>query len=92
MATTEKLSITLPPEMVNAIKARVEAGAYASTSEVLRDAMRLWLRQEEEHEERMASIRARIQQSLDDPRPRLTSSQARERLDALYARHQASEE
>lgn len=92
MATTEKLSITLPPEMVTAIKVRVEAGAYASTSEVLREAMRLWLRQEEEHEERMSSIRARVQQSLDDPRPNLTSSQMRERLDALYARHQTSEE
>ena len=76
MATTEKLSITLPPEMVNTIKPRVEAGANASTSEVLREAMRLWLRQEE-HEERMTSIRARIQKSIDDPRLSLTSSQAR---------------
>jgi antitoxin ParD1/3/4 len=92
MATTEKLSITLPPEMVNAIKARVDAGAYASTSEVLREAMRLWLRQEEEHEEQMVSIRARVQESLDDKRPNLTSGQMRDRMHALYARHQASEE
>lgn len=92
MASTEKLSITLPPEMVTAIKARVETGAYASTSEVLREAMRLWLRQEEEYEERISSIRARVQQSLDDPRPNLTSGQMRGRLDALYARHRTSEE
>jgi antitoxin ParD1/3/4 len=91
MATTEKLSITLPPEMVTAIKARVDAGAYASTSEVLREAMRLWLRQEDEYEERMASIRSRVQQSLDDTRPNLTSRQMRDRLDALYARNQTSE-
>lgn len=77
MATTEKLSITLPAEMVTAIKARVDAGAYASTSEILREAMRPWLRQEEEYEERILSIRARVQQSLDDPRPNLTSGEMR---------------
>ncbi|MBZ9605155.1 type II toxin-antitoxin system ParD family antitoxin [Phyllobacterium chamaecytisi] len=84
----EKLSITLPSEMVNAIKSRVEAGSYASTSEVLREAMRLLLRQEEEHSERMAAIRARIQRSLNDPRPNLSSKQARHHLDDLYAKHQ----
>lgn len=90
MSTIEKLSITLPSEMVSAIKARVEAGSYASTSEVLREAIRLWLQQEEEHEERMASLRARVERSLNDPRPNLTSAEMRERLDALYARHQNS--
>jgi antitoxin ParD1/3/4 len=91
MSIAEKLSITLPTEMVTAIKARVDAGAYASTSEVLREAMRLWLRQEEEYEERMTAIRTRVEQSLNDPRPNLTSVEMRDRLDALYARHQASE-
>ena len=56
----EKLSITLPSEMVAAIKSRVDAGAYASTSEVLRAAMRVWLREEAEYEERIAAIRARV--------------------------------
>jgi antitoxin ParD1/3/4 len=91
MSTIEKLSITLPQEMVSAIKSRVEAGSYASTSEVLREAMRLWLRQEEEHEERMMVLRSRVQQSLADPRPNLTSAQMRDRLDTLYARHQAND-
>ena len=38
----EKLSITLPSEMVMAIKSRVESGDYASTSEVFRAAVRVW--------------------------------------------------
>jgi antitoxin ParD1/3/4 len=83
----EKLSITLPTEMVNAIKSRVDAGSYASTSEVLREAMRTWLRLQEEHEERLSSLRAQVQQSLNDPRPNLSGKQVRQRLDALYARH-----
>jgi antitoxin ParD1/3/4 len=83
----EKLSITLPTEMVNVIKAEVEAGTFASTSEVLRAAMRAWMRQEEEHKERMESIRARVKASLEDPRPSLTSAQMRQELDALFAKH-----
>ncbi len=82
---TEKLSITLPEDMASEIKRRVKSGAYASTSEVLREAMRNWLRQEAEHEARMAAIRARIEHSVDDTRPRLSSDEMRTYLDALYA-------
>lgn len=80
----EKLSITLPTDMVKVIKERVEKGAYASTSEVLREAIRVWLRKEEEHSERMAAIRSRIHQSLDDPRPSVPLNDAFARLDDLH--------
>ena len=83
----EKLSITLPAEMVEAIKSRVQAGSYASTSEVLREAMRTWLRLEEEREERIAGVRARVQSSLADPRANISGKQVRRRLDDLYAKH-----
>lgn len=73
---SEKLSITLPPEMVAAIKERVNSGRYASTSEVLREAMRSWLRDEEEHSERLTAIKARIKRSLDDPRPSVPLDEA----------------
>ncbi|WIY51677.1 type II toxin-antitoxin system ParD family antitoxin [Devosia sp. YIM 151766] len=66
---SEKLSITLPAEMVAAIKESVDSGRYSSTSEVLREAMRAWMRDEEEHAERLAALRARIKRSLDDPKP-----------------------
>jgi antitoxin ParD1/3/4 len=83
----EKLSITLPTEMVDVINAEIDAGAFASTSEVIRAAMRAWMRQEEEHKERIAEIRARVQESLDDPRPRLSSQEMRAAIDALYEKH-----
>ncbi|RDE10433.1 ribbon-helix-helix domain-containing protein [Pelagibacterium lacus] len=78
---SEKLSITLPAEMVAAIKRQVEAGRYASTSEVLREAMRNWMRGEEEHAERLTAMRARIGRSLDDPRPPLPLDEAFARLE-----------
>ena len=79
---SEKLSITLPAEMVAAIKQNVDSGRFASTSEVLREAMRLWLRDEEEHSERLAAIRARISRSLDDPRPPIPLDDAMSRVRA----------
>lgn len=85
MDMAEKLSITLPREMVRAIKDKVEAGSYASTSEVIREALRVWQRQEEEHEERLAAIRARVQRSLSDTRPDVPLAEAFDRI----ARHHA---
>lgn len=84
----EKLSITLPADMVAYIKAQVDAGRFASTSEVLREAVRSWTRQEEEYDARLTAIRARIQQSLDDPRPAIDIDEVRERLALFYAQNQ----
>jgi antitoxin ParD1/3/4 len=42
MSKVEKLSIALPPEMLAEVRQAVEAGEYASTSEVVRDALRGW--------------------------------------------------
>ena len=78
----EKLSITLPAEMVAVIKEQVEAGRYASTSDMLRAAMRRWMQEEEERVARIAEIRAEIAESIADPRPSLTPEEVKERLDA----------
>jgi antitoxin ParD1/3/4 len=42
MAEIERLSIALPEPMAATVRRAVEAGEYASTSEVIRDALRLW--------------------------------------------------
>lgn len=42
MAEIERLSIALPEPMAAAVRRAVEVGEYASTSEVIRDALRLW--------------------------------------------------
>jgi antitoxin ParD1/3/4 len=92
MNNAEKLSITLPSEMVAIIKSEVDAGRYASTSEVLRDAMRGWIRSEQVHNETLASIRARISASLNDPRPSVSLDEAFKRLEAKFtAKSQAAE-
>lgn len=42
MADIERLSIALPTPMADSVRRAVENGEYASTSEVIRDALRLW--------------------------------------------------
>jgi len=45
MRTTRQLSITLPNDMADALRERVQAGEYASESEVIREGLRaLWAR------------------------------------------------
>ena len=41
MRTTQQLSITLPNDMANAVKSKVQTGEYASESEVIRDGLRV---------------------------------------------------
>lgn len=84
MQTAEKISITMTPEMMQIIRASVASGEYASTSEALRDAVRIWQREREEHSERLEAIRARVRRSVEDPRPTLAAGDVEQRLAALH--------
>ena len=42
MSDIERLSIALPAPMARTVRGAVERGEYASTIEVIRDALRLW--------------------------------------------------
>lgn len=46
MRSTKQLSVTLPNEMAAQIRAKVESGAYASESEVIREGLRALQAQE----------------------------------------------
>ena len=59
----------LPPDMLATIKSKVQSGAYGSTSEVIREAMRFWEKQQEEHEARLALIRNRLSASTQSGEP-----------------------
>jgi len=69
MQTTEKLSITLPRDMAEMIRSKVQTGAYASNSEVIREALRLMREREGERNQRLAWLREKVDRSLTDDRP-----------------------
>jgi antitoxin ParD1/3/4 len=62
MSNAEKLSITLPSEMVRVIRGRVSAGAYGSNSEVIRQALREWM----DREQRMGRLDDAIARGVAD--------------------------
>lgn len=42
MANVEKISVSMTPQQADLVRAAVDSGAYASGSEVIREAMRDW--------------------------------------------------
>ena len=62
MQAAEKLSITLPAEMVRIIRDKVSTGAYGSNSEIIREAMRGWM----ERERRLELLDQAIAQGIAD--------------------------
>jgi antitoxin ParD1/3/4 len=42
MSNVEKISVSMTPQQANLVRAAVDSGAYASGSEVIREAMRDW--------------------------------------------------
>lgn len=62
MARVEKLSMTLPADMVRAIRSKVETGSYRSDSEVIREAMRGWL----DRERHLATLTTAIDRGIAD--------------------------
>jgi antitoxin ParD1/3/4 len=85
MQNAEKISVTMTPELLDVIRASVASGEFASTSEALRDAVRVWQRDRQVHAERIAAIKARVQRSIADPRPDLSSADIASRLGDLFA-------
>jgi antitoxin ParD1/3/4 len=51
------ISISLPPELIGLIKTKVASGRYSSTSEVVREALRLLERADQQETERIKLLR-----------------------------------
>jgi antitoxin ParD1/3/4 len=79
---TEKLSISLPTDMARMVRRQVEKGGYASNSEVIRDALRIWQQREQEREQHLAAIRATLNDAAADPL-RYTGAEIDEHFDRL---------
>ncbi len=66
MSAIERLTITLPAEMAAVVKSAVEVGDYASTSEVVRAALRDWKMKRALQLEELAALKADIDIGLAD--------------------------
>jgi antitoxin ParD1/3/4 len=59
------ISISLTPELVGLIKAKVDSGRYTSTSEVVREALRLLERSDQLAAERVEGLRRAWQEGVE---------------------------
>lgn len=66
MADIERLTITMPPELASVIRGAVDTGDYASSSEVVRDALRDWKLKRTLQLEELASLKADIDVGIAD--------------------------
>ena len=87
MRTTQQLSITLPNEMADVVKAKVRAGEYATESEVVRDGLRALLARDRAVE---TWLHRQVGPAYDalkaDPSRAVTADQVRARLAAEHAK------
>jgi antitoxin ParD1/3/4 len=66
MPEIERLTVTLPAEMTAVIKDAVATGDYASTSEVVREAVRDWKMKRALQLQELAALKADIDKGLAD--------------------------
>ncbi|WP_342164532.1 type II toxin-antitoxin system ParD family antitoxin [Methylobacterium sp. SD21] len=90
MPRGETISVTMAPETLRAVRESVEAGEYESVDAALDEAVRALQRQRREKTDHLESIRARIQRSLDDPRPDLTIEEVEADMEVLFAQARAA--
>jgi antitoxin ParD1/3/4 len=58
MSKVEKMSISLTDKLATEVRVAVESGDYASASDVIRDALRLWQERREARAAKLADLRA----------------------------------
>ncbi|MFZ5562086.1 MAG: type II toxin-antitoxin system ParD family antitoxin [Pseudomonadota bacterium] len=60
------INISLPPELENRVRQRVESGLYGSVSEVVREALRLLDSYEASRHAALSALRGDIEQGMAD--------------------------
>lgn len=84
MANAEKISIALPSEMVHIIRIAVATGEYASSSEVVRDALRDWIYKNSLRQKKMSELRQLWKEAISDKIPASSMDDVLNRLENKY--------
>lgn len=84
MPAVERMTVTMPAEMAETLRRTVAGGEYASTSEVVREALREWTRSRDAERRDLDALRAAIRAGLDSG-PGIPADQVFAELRARYA-------
>ena len=66
MSNVERITVTLTTEMAHTIKGAVATGEYASSSEVVREALRNWERLRQLQAQELAALKADVMAGMCD--------------------------
>jgi putative addiction module CopG family antidote len=90
MRTTQQMSITLPNELAEAVRAKVASGEYATESEVIRDGLRTLMARDRAVERWLREQVAPAYDALKaDPSRAVTPQRVRARLAAEHHKARA---
>ncbi len=84
MPPIEKISIALPHEMVALLRKAVETGEYASSSEVVRDALRDWTHKRQLQQSGITELRHLWREAREDKSPGLDPDEVFDELERKY--------
>lgn len=84
MSSIEKISIALPQEMVAALRQAVEEGEYASSSEVVRDALRDWTHKRELRQQGIEDLRRAWREAIAESGTAAGVDEVFQRLENKY--------
>ena len=62
MSNIERMTVTMPAEMAATLRQTVAGGEYASTSEVVREALRAWVRSRDQDQRDLQTLRQAIRE------------------------------
>lgn len=85
MSSVLKVSVALTPELIGMMKEAVDAGDYTSTSEVVRDALRVWKTRRAVHDAGIEELRRLWRDGLESGTP-IDGDALFERLHAKFSR------
>jgi antitoxin ParD1/3/4 len=83
MPKIDKVSIALPTDMLGEIRAAVETGEYATTSEVVREALRDWRAKRRLQQAEIEELRRLIREG-DESGPSIPADEVMARLHQRY--------
>ena len=67
MGKLERITVTLPEEMAGKLRAAVDSGGYATTSEIVREALREWNGNQEHRRAALDGLRKMVDDASKGP-------------------------
>jgi antitoxin ParD1/3/4 len=84
MTNAEKISIALPPGMVHIVCSAVSTGEYASSSEVIRDALHDWTYKRSLRQQGVTEFRKFWEEAMNDKSSGISPDEVLDRLERKY--------